>query len=403
MTISYNHTKMWLQSNYQKLKSTIKNRPAVLIAIGWILAILLVRLFVVSTMHQPGNQEVQPVIAGSLQGIVKWDGGYYLGIAQNGYDLSSPNPAFYPLFPFAIRILHSIGFGWILAGVVINAVAVIFAAQGLYRLTEIITKKKKIAALTVFAWLAFPSAHFLAAYYTEAVFTALAVWSLVFLLRNKYLPAILFAGLASGSRMIGIVLGAVIFYHYVATKSWRDEKQRWWVLAIPLSFTGIGLYWLWLYRQTGVLPPAFFNQMYDTYWPYMGFEPNIFATFWGGFLAIMKAWRSSSWIDEWVSDIFTKIHFFASWVIIALSAIFAWRKKLPNELVIYSTLMALLLILTGNFISHSRYILPVFPVFILIAMWLDKQAEWVRTLYFILSAIGLGAMLTLFANGYWVG
>lgn len=373
------------------------------IAMVWLLAVVILRLFVVSTMHQPGSQGVQPVVAGSLQGIVKWDGYYYLGIAQNGYDFNSPSPAFYPLFPFVVRILHNLGFGRVSAGVIINAVAIIFAAQGLYRLTEIATNKKKVTVLTVLAWLTFPSAHFLAAYYTEALFTALAVWSLVFLLRDKYLPAILLAGLASGSRMVGIVSGGVIFYHYIAVKSWRDNKQRWWILAIPFSFTGIGLYWLWLYEKTNLLPPTLFNQIYDKYWPYMGFQPNIFATFWAGLLAIFKAWKSTSWLDEWVSDIFTKSHFFLSWVAIVVSAFLAWRKKFPQELVVYSALTALMLILTGNFVSHSRYILPVFPVFILIAMWLDKQAEWVRTLYFVVSAIALGAMLTLFSNGYWVG
>lgn len=357
----------------------------------------------VSAMHQPGDQGAQLVVSGPLQGIVKWDGGYYLTIAQDGYDLASQQPAFYPLFPLFIRILHTLGFGWVSAGLFLNAIAVIFAAQGLYRLTEIVTSKKKTALLSVLAWLAFPSAHFLSAYYTEALFTALAVWSLVFLLRDKYMPAILLAGLASGSRMIGLVLGVVIFYHYVAAKSWRDKKQRWWILAIPFSFTGIGLYWFWLYQKTNILPPALFNQIYDKYWPYMGFQPNIFTTFWAGLLAIFKAWKSTSWVDEWVSDIFTKSHFFFGWVLIVASAFLAWRKKFPNELVIYAASTALLLILTGNFISHSRYILPVFPVFILIAMWLNKQAEWVRTLYFVVSAIALGAMLTLFSNGYWVG
>jgi len=108
-------------------------------------------------------------------------------------------------------------------------------------------------------------------------------------------------------------------------------------------------------------------------------------------------------MDAWLSELFTKIHFFVAWLAIAYSAWLGWVKKMPLALVLYSGLTALMLILTGNFVSNSRYILPVFPVFILIAMWLDKQAEWVRTLYFVVSAIALGAMLTLFSNGYWVG
>ena len=91
------------------------------------------------------------------------------------------------------------------------------------------------------------------------------------------------------------------------------------------------------------------------------------------------------------------------WLLILVASVASFVKKMPVSMTALAGFMAILLIFTGNFWSNSRYVLPVATVFILIAMWLDKQAEWVRTLYFVVSAIVLGAMLTLFSNGYWVG
>lgn len=381
----------------------IKKYPAIAISLGWIIGMVILRFFVVTAMHQVGNPDMQPVISGPLQGIVKWDGGYYLSIAQSGYSLDSPNMAFYPLFPVLLRLLRALGIGWVSAGSLINTIALLIASQGLYLLTMEVTKKRKVAILTILAWLAFPSAHFFIAFYTEAVFVALATWSLLLLLRKKYLASGILAALAGGTRGVGIIFAVVIAVQYLSDKNWSWRKIDWQIISIPVAFAGTGAYWLWLYDKTNVYPWVYFAGIYDKYWPYMGFEPNIFRTIYKETAGMIGLVGSTTWLDDWLSQLFTRLHFFIAWLAIAWSAWMGWRKKLPISLVVYSGLTALTLLLTGNFVSDSRYILAVFPVFILIAIWLDKQSEWVRTLYFVLSAVGLGAMLTMFSNGYWVG
>lgn len=381
----------------------IKKYPVVFITIIWIVIMVILRYFVVSAIHQSGNPNVNyPVITG-LIGSIKWDGIYYLEIAKNGYDLSSNNAAFYPLYPLLVSLISKVGLGYSAAAHLINAVALVFAAQGLYVLSLLVTKRRRIALMAVLAWLAFPAAHFFIAFYTEALFSALVVWSLYFLMRQRYLWAGVLAGLASGTRGAGVVLGIVILIQYFADRGWSWRKIDWQILAVPISFSGIAAYWLWIYSTINVLPWVFFSGLYAKFWPYMRFEPNVVKTLYAEILSMVKLVNSTSWLDAWLSEWFTKLHFIVAWLAIAYSAWLGWVKKLPLALVLYSALTALMLILTGNFVSNSRYILPVFTVFILLAMWLDKKEEWVRTLYFVISAIGLGAMLTMFSNGFWVG
>ena len=386
-----------------KVKDTIRRYPAVFIAFAWVIGMVVLRYFVVSVIHQPGNPSFNPPVTTGLIGSIKWDGIYYLEIVKNGYDLSSNNAAFYPLYPLLVRLVGKLGMGFSASAHIINSVALIFAAQGLYLLSLLVTKKRRVAFLAVLAWLAFPAAHFFIAFYTEVLFSALVVWSLYFLLRKQYVWAGILAGLASGTRGTGIVLGVTILIQYLADRGWSWRKIDWQILAVPISFSGFAAYWLWIYVNTNMLPWVFFSGLYAKYWPYMRFEPNIVKTFYVEIVSMVKLINSTSWLDTWLSEWFTKLHFFIAWLAIAYSAWLGWVKKLPLALVLYSALTALMLILTGNFVSHSRYILPVFPVFILLAMWLDKQREWVRTLYFVLSAAALGAMLTMFSNGFWVG
>ncbi len=392
---------MW--PGLKKISALLTRYPVVTITFLWIIVLILLRAFVVTAINQPGNPEYNPALISSIQGAVKWDGYYYLQIIRQGYDFSGPTAVFYPVFPVIVWLVGKLGLGLVVSAQIVNVLALILAAQGLYLLSLVATKKRRIAFLAVLVWLAFPASHFFIAFYTEALFACLVVWSLFLLLRKQYVWAGFLAGLASGTRGVGVVLAVVILIQYLADKSWSWRKIDWQILAVPLSLSGIFAYWLWIYSDTNVLPWFFFSGLYAKFWPYMHFEPNFIKTFYVEILSMVRLINSTSWLDAWLSEWFTKLHFFIAWLVIAYSAWLGWVKKLPLALVLYSALTALMLILTGNFVSHSRYILPVFPVFILIAMWLDKQAEWVRTLYFVVSAIALGAMLTLFSNGYWVG
>src|SRR2546422_10699785 len=104
-------------------------------------------LFLVATVTVFGNRTgplppIGDVNLPVLYGLARWDSGYYLGIAADGYTVFQHGYSFRPLFPLAIRALYP-AFPWldvrsaeVLAGFLWNLVAVGIAAFYLERLTQ---------------------------------------------------------------------------------------------------------------------------------------------------------------------------------------------------------------------------------------------------------------------------
>ena len=104
-------------------------------------------VFLVATVTVFGNSTgslppIGDVNLPVLYGLARWDSGYYLGIATDGYAIFQHGYSFRPLFPLAIRALYP-AFPWldvrsaeVLAGFLWNLVAVGIAAFYLERLTK---------------------------------------------------------------------------------------------------------------------------------------------------------------------------------------------------------------------------------------------------------------------------
>jgi hypothetical protein len=57
--------------------------------------------------------------------------------------------------------------------------------------------------------------------------------------------------------------------------------------------------------------------------------------------------------------------------------------------------------LTGTFSSLPRYVLVLFPGFILLSLWTEKY-RWLKILYPLTAVLFFFICLFFFANGYWL-
>src|SRR5215217_6028413 len=111
----------------------------------------------------------------------RWDGAFYLDIAEKGYeaivlDNHPERTAFFPLFPMLMRLGAGLGGPTALWGVLVSLVATFCALYFVYRIAE---KHwgQKVARNAVLTFAFFPTAFFLNAVYTEALFVAFAAGS----------------------------------------------------------------------------------------------------------------------------------------------------------------------------------------------------------------------------------
>ena len=82
--------------------------------------------------------------------------------------------------------------------------------------------------------------------------------------------------------------------------------------------------------------------------------------------------------------------------------IYAFLKKFNPSYVTYIVLVFLTFSSFGSFSSIPRYVLLVFPAFMVLGAILQKFPKTIQVFYFLLSTIWLIINTALFIRGYWI-
>lgn len=194
-----------------------------------------------------------------LASLTSWDGIYYLGIAQNGYHLGPangpyPDLAFFPLYPFVVRLaLPFTGGDTALAAVLVANLAFLVALGLLYALAR--RRLEPAGALLVATLVTLqPGAVAFGVAYSDSLFLLLTVATFLAAERGQRGLAGGAAALAALTRLPGALLVVPLLILF-----WRQDRRprtSWlWALGGPL---GLLLFCAYLGVLTGD-PLASFN------------------------------------------------------------------------------------------------------------------------------------------------
>ena len=384
--------------NLQKFKDSDLFAP-ICIALVWLMAVSLIFVLCTVRMGINANPEANPssVTPAILRGFMRWDSSYYRSIATVGYGESvNPKMAFFPLFPLLLNLFTRFGVGIAVASLIINGTAVVFAAIALFKIAKHETKDKLTAINTLLLFLVFPTAFFLLAMYTEALFCCLSFWAIYFARTHRWWFAALFAALCTAVRLPGLLIAIVLAIEYLEHISWNYKKLNINALAILLAPIGLVAYITFLAAMYG--DPIGFIHAYKA-WNYQVFNPNILQTV-GEFFKRAVLVNKITGIDS-LQAYWNSFIELASWLLPLIIVILAW-KKMPISYRVYILLSLLLFSLNSNLTSVNRYILPLFPMYIVAAEWLGKYNPYVFSLVLCISALCLGFCISLFAGGFWI-
>jgi hypothetical protein len=190
--------------------------------------------------------------------IASWDSGRYLHIAAHGYSYVPGNLrldvifAWFPGYPAAIDTLSWIpGVGVDGAALTVTIAAGLAAAWGLTRLGLAITGDQRISLLMVALWAVAPGSLVWTMLYSEALFCALAVWSLVALVERRWLTAASLTILAGTVRSTAIALIAAVAVAalppVIRAVRAREPIGAWWRSAVAVVTAPLGLVGYWAY------------------------------------------------------------------------------------------------------------------------------------------------------------
>jgi hypothetical protein len=224
-------------------------------------AYLLVRLVAVTVLAWMGAQNSSP--ASVTDTLSVWDGQWYLGIADDGYDGVDPgltdaggqrgedtSLGFLPGYPLVVAVVaQAPGVSLLGAALLVSAAAGVALAVGVGRLGTRVTGSRRAGLLLVVLFAGAPSALSLSMAYTEALFCALAAWALVGVVERRWLLAGVCTA-ASGlvrSTSTALIL-AVVLAALVALREGRDGWRP--ALAVGLAPLGFAAWLAWVAVRT---------------------------------------------------------------------------------------------------------------------------------------------------------
>lgn len=183
--------------------------------LGWRVALAFITFFGLSTFpHMIGDG----VIAWPNPNLdywirwANWDGGHFRGIAENGY--LPIQTVFFPGYPILITILQSFGIHSLWGGLIISNLATIFVLFFLFKII-LLDFDEQIAKRAIFALLIFPTSFYLGAVYSEALFLLCALGAFYFARKHNWLLTSVFTAAAVSTRLVGIVLVLAILFDYL--------------------------------------------------------------------------------------------------------------------------------------------------------------------------------------------
>lgn len=336
-----------------------------------------------------------------------FDGIHYLTIAENGY-IAQYTQAFFPVFPQIIRLVNGfLGVNILWAGLTVANLASLSAVLIFWRLLRL-DYSETLSRRILWIFLLFPTSFYLVSVYSEGLFLALVFLSFLAAKKGHWLAAGLLGAVASATRPVGIFLFPALLVEYWEQKKVKSEKfppkaDR------PLTgkiknFHWFNLSYLLLVPVGLIAYMIYLNQHFGDALMFLHSQPAFGADRSDRIVLLYQVlWRYGKMLAtvQWGSLLYFRVLQELLFSLIFLVLGILSFKKVRLSYATFAILSFVAPTLTGTFSSMPRYVLVMFPAFILLGKWMEKKT---RLWYF---WIGLSVTLliidvSLFLTGRWV-
>lgn len=322
------------------------------------------------------NQQWSPISLHS-----GWDSYWYLDIAQNGYIFNGPeklsNIVFFPLYPQLIKLASFVfGGNYVIAGWIVSMIFLLLSLIYFVKLIREFHAEVK-PQLPLMFLLLFPTAFFLNSIYTESLFLFLSIASFYYALKKNFVLAGIFGFFSAITRITGLLLFIPLIWEYYKNyKFQRIFNKR--LLSICLIPLGTFVFFVYHYIK------------------------------FGDFLLFLKveSWWGRSFSINGEHFLSTTNPAISNLVIDSLFVFFAFVttyfvfKRLRTSYGLYMVATLLVALSSGTFMSIGRYILVLFPIYILLA---SIKNQYLQLTIIFVSGLLLSMNIILFVNNYWAG
>jgi hypothetical protein len=326
-----------------------------------------------------------------------FDGEHYLSIAQWGY--KPLQYFFFPVFPLIVRLLNQM-FGssprpYLFSGLLLNHLFFFLALYGFWKLVNL-DFEESVAKKSLILLLLFPTSFFFICFYNESLFLALIIWSFYLARKGNWLFASILAGIAGATRVIGILLLPALITEWFLQKN-KGKKVNILSLLSIILLSPLGLIIYLVYLQARVGDPLEFFHSVSLFGAQRStgliLLPQVFYRY------IFKILPSLN-LSNFLTSFPIILEFLTAILFLILSIIGIFRLRFSYWLFLVGGY--LIPTLAGSFSSLTRYVIVLFPAFILMGIGINKLNWVARLLIYLLLFILLEISTMLFTRGFWL-
>lgn len=319
-----------------------------------------------------------------------FDGVHYLILSKDGYAFGLTQ-AFFPLYFLMIRFGQIIFQDRLITALLISNIFFIASLIVFYKLLRL-DYDKKISERIILFLVFFPTSFYFLSAYNESVFLFLLLSIFYFSRKKEWWKAGLVGILLTLTRIVGIFIIPALLYEVLKEKTFSKKtliKNICWVLLPSLGLLSYMGYLNWKFNDPFLFVhvQAGFGAGRDT-----SKLTLLYQVFWRYIKMIMT-------VDQSTPLYFTIWLEFLSTISFIGLIIWGFVKKIRPSYLIFSSFSLILPTLTGTFSSMPRYVLVLFPGFILLG--LIKQG-WIRNVILAIFLSLAIVCIIFFTRGYWI-
>jgi hypothetical protein len=337
--------------------------------------------------------------------FASWDAEHYLFIAAHGYEAGAGRCAFYPLFPLTLRYFAMVtGGSQLVAGMILSN---LFSLAGWFIFFAIVCRRfgESVAKLAVILLVAFPGSLFFQFIYTESLFFLLLLLLLLGLQENRFWLALTAAFLLPLTRAVGLFCIFPLFWHVMT-----NSPPAWWI-KLKSQMSGGRERNVMAERARAASSAA---AAIATGQPGQGGGWLLLAPFcgWGVYLLLMQTWTGNAFegfeaqkqfgmqsfanvfnVSHFVSTFVTPTNFHeifgsgldrCSFILLIYTLPIIWR--LDKGWLLWTFFLGVVPAMSGMFVSYTRFASVVFPLFVAMAVFLNKPGLLFRCLFLVTVA-----------------
>ncbi|MGE5605903.1 MAG: glycosyltransferase family 39 protein [Bacteroidota bacterium] len=387
-----------------RIKSEIMRRSSLCLFLKITLLVVVTRiaLFLIGYMAIVMFREESRSFLGTMEWIWnKWDAAHLLNIAEHGYTAEGEMKffiVFFPFYPLMVRLFSLFTRNYVWAGFLVSHLSLIISCYYLFKLVKM-DQDEKAAWRGVKFLLVFPQSFFLNIVYTDSLFLATSILCFYYLRKQKWLWAGFYGCLASLTRNFGILLLLPALMEYVKERRVIQKlrtKEFKVLIREFFSEKGYGI----LLIAIGLSIYLVINKVVAGDWfAFLKYQSEHWHNNFGFFGENIKnyvqnsfSWKPSQRLTLWIPEVLG--------IFLVTGLIFYSFGKLRLSYIAYMLVYIFVCVSSTWLISGFRYIVSLFPMYLLLASALRNKIT--DALFTYTSILMLGFYTVAFVLDFYV-